>query len=118
MLWTAIPSTVAALTVYTLAGSGGAGDGLPESARTLLSELDRVYVLNPVVLLPALIVVWSIVRRTPPALALAISSVVAAALGVAVQGFGVSQAVSAVVHQGLKPDAAFDLYNTLKSEGK
>jgi putative autoinducer-2 (AI-2) aldolase len=28
------------------------------------------------------------------------------------------QAVRAVVHEGLKPDAAFDLYNTLKSEGK
>jgi Na+:H+ antiporter, NhaC family len=63
MLWTALPSFVLALLVYTLAGSPAAlaGQGLPERAR-LIAELDAVFNLHWLVLLPPAIVVISIVR--------------------------------------------------------
>lgn len=97
MLWTALPSFVAAVALYGMAAAGTGGDGLPPGATDLLADLERVYVLHPVVLLPAVIVAWSIVRRTSPALALTLSSAVAAALGIGLQGFGVVEAVGAAV---------------------
>jgi len=97
MLWTAVPSTVAALLVYTLvADPGAAGNGLPEGARRLLADLESVYTLGWVVLLPPVIVIWGILRRTPPALALALSSLAAAIIAVLVQGFGISETVAAL----------------------
>ena len=105
MLWTAVPSTVAALAVYWLlagvAGAGattasGSGD-LPESARLLVSDLERVYRLTPLVLLPALVVAWGIVRKVSPALSITLSSAVALVLAVGVQGFALPDAMSAAV---------------------
>ncbi|UCC24871.1 MAG: Na+/H+ antiporter NhaC [Gemmatimonadales bacterium] len=100
MLWTAVPSFVAAILVYTLvvdAGTGSRGQGLPESARVLLADLEAVFHLGWIVLLPPAVVIWSITRKIPPALALAASSLLAAIIGIAAQGFGVLEAVAAAV---------------------
>jgi len=99
MLYTALPSFVLALSVYTLVArvAGTAAASMPESARVLLSDLDRVFTLNAVALVPPAIVIWSIVRRTPPALAIALSSLVAGVIGVAVQGFALEDALIAAV---------------------
>jgi NhaC family Na+:H+ antiporter len=103
MGWTAGPSFVLAVLVYGLAASSGGADGLAPQAQILLDDLDRVFNLNPVVLLPAAIVGWGIARKTAPALALALSSLVAAVLGVVLQGFGVIDAVRAAV-AGFRPE--------------
>lgn len=99
MLYTALPSFLIALLVYTMAArlTPFAGDGLPDSARLLLADLDAVFTLHWIVLLPPAVVIWSIMRNTPPALAITLSSLVAAAIGVVVQGFGVQDAVSAAI---------------------
>ena len=99
MLYTALPSFVIALIVYTVAArmSPLSGDGLPETARTLLADLDTVFNLHWIVLLPPVVVIWSIMRSTPAALAITLSSLVAAVTGVLVQDFGVQDAVTAAV---------------------
>lgn len=99
MLYTAVPSFVAAAIVYAVAArmSTGMPDGIPASARVLLANLEDVYSLHWIVLLPAAIVVWSIVRRVPPALAISLSSLVAAIMGVTLQAFGVQDALMAAV---------------------
>lgn len=99
MMYTAGPSFVLGLAVYTAAAFvvTVAGDGVPDSARVLLADLDRAFNLHWVVLLPPAIVIWAIVRRVPPALAIAASSVVALVLGVALQGVGVGDALTALV---------------------
>ncbi|MEX0891810.1 MAG: Na+/H+ antiporter NhaC [Gemmatimonadota bacterium] len=98
MVWTAGPSFVVALVAYALLGGGGAAaGGIPEDARRLLGELEAVFTLNALVLIPAAIVVWSIVRRVPAALAITASSVVALVMGVWLQGFGFGDAVTAAV---------------------
>ncbi|MEJ2759419.1 MAG: Na+/H+ antiporter NhaC family protein, partial [Anaerolineales bacterium] len=91
MMYTAGPSTVLCLVVYTAAawGPASAGAGLAADAR-LLADLDGVFRLHWLVLVPPALVVWSIVRRVPPALAIVGSSVVALVLGVALQGFGLA----------------------------
>jgi NhaC family Na+:H+ antiporter len=70
---------------------------MTESARALLADLEAVYSLHWVVLVPPAIVIWSIIRRMPPALAISLSSLVAAVIGVAVQGFSVQNALVAAV---------------------
>jgi NhaC family Na+:H+ antiporter len=99
MLYTALPSTAACLAVYLVAAGVApvVGDGVPEQGRALLADLDAVFRLHWIALLPPALVVWSIVRRVPPALAIALSSLVAAAIGIAVQGFGVQDALVAAV---------------------
>ncbi len=97
MLWTAVPSFVVATVVYGLAASTGHDEGLPDKATVLLADLERVFDLGPLVLVPPAVVVWCVVRKTPAALAIALSSLVAAVLGVAFQGFDASDAVSAAV---------------------
>jgi NhaC family Na+:H+ antiporter len=113
MLWTAVPSFLTAATVYTLVavtevaapavGPASADGALPENAARLLADLDRVFDLGPWVLLPPAVAVWSILRKTPPALAIGLSSLVAAVIGVTVQSFDASDAVSAAV-AGFRPE--------------
>lgn len=99
MLYTTTPSFAACLVVYALAArlTPVGGDGLPESARRLLADLERGFRLEWWVLLPVAVVVWAILRRTPPTLAILLSSLVAVGLGVTLQPFGVQQAITAVV---------------------
>lgn len=99
MLWTATPSFVLCLAVYGFASAvlPIAGGDAPAQAALILGDLERVFELWWVVLVPPAIVVWSIVRRVPPALAIGGSSVVAAALGVLVQSFSVEDALVAAV---------------------
>lgn len=99
MLYTALPSFVIALAVYTLAArlTPAAPGGLPETARVLLSDLDTVFNLHWLALLPPAVVLWSIMRSTPAALAITLSSLAAIAIGVVLQGFGIQDAVGAAV---------------------
>jgi len=100
MMYTAVPSFLLALALYAFAsrllpasGAAGAATG----AGALLSDLERAFVLSPLVLVPPAIVVISIVRRVPPALAISVSSLVAMALGIWLQGFGPAEAIRAAV---------------------
>jgi NhaC family Na+:H+ antiporter len=99
MLYTALPSTVAALIVYALVARlvPVTPDGVPDTARAVMTDIDTAFHLHPVVLLPPAIVVWSIVRKVPPALAIGLSSLAAALIGMVVQGFAIQDAIVAAV---------------------
>jgi NhaC family Na+:H+ antiporter len=115
MVWTAGPSFVACLAVYFLAGTGGTGTASRAAdAEGFLAGLDAAFSLSPLVLLPPVVVVWAIARRVPAAPGIALSSAVAISLGVALQGFGLQDALVAAVagfepgllaDRGLDPDA-------------
>ena len=99
MVYTALPSFVAALIVYAflvprIAAPGGA---LPDSAQEMLRELGSAFRLSWAALIPPLVVVVSILRRVPPALAIMLSSFVALVVGVVVQGFGAADAMISAV---------------------
>jgi NhaC family Na+:H+ antiporter len=100
--------------------------GLPESARTLLANIESVYSLNWVVLLPPAVVVWCILRRVPPALAISLSSLVAAVIGVLLQGFSIQDTLLAAVggfrtemvgSTGTDPAALGEAFRTLVERG-
>jgi len=98
MMYTAGPSFLLAALVYSfVAGADPTDGGTTVGAETLLVDLDRWFVLGWPTLLPPVVVVWGIVRRTPAALAMAMSTLVAAVIGVTIQGFEVMEAMQAVV---------------------
>jgi NhaC family Na+:H+ antiporter len=102
MLYTAVPSFLLATAVYAVAGSrSGAATSpaaaLPPAAERLLSELGAAFRLDAWALLPLLLVLAGVALRRPPALVLAASALLAAALGVVVQGFGLEQGVTAAI---------------------
>ena len=98
MLWTATPSFFLCLAVYSTVGAAPAAvDGLPDAALRLLADIERVYSLHWVVLVPPAIVVWSIVRRVPPALAIGLSSLGAIAVAITLQPFSTQEALTAAV---------------------
>jgi len=99
MLYTAVPSAVVATAVYLGIGiSAGAQEvSSVGQAAALLADLERVYALDWLVLLPLVVVVLGIVRQAPPALAISASALVAATIGVLHQGFLLPDAVTALV---------------------
>jgi NhaC family Na+:H+ antiporter len=128
MLYTAVPSFTVALVVYAVAArvTPVAGDGLPDRARLLLTDLDSVFALDWFALVPVAVVVWSIVRQIPPALAIALSSVAALGLGIVVQGFSVRDALVApvsgfrvqmVASAGADPGPVGDAFRALVERG-
>ncbi len=128
MLYTAVPSFAGCLVLYTLASrlTPFATAGLPATARTLLADIERAYRLHWIVLLPPAVVIWGIVRRMPAALAITLSSVVAAAIGVAFQGFALRDALLAPVsgfrldmlgEAGPGPTAGSEAFRTLLERG-
>ncbi len=136
MLYTALPSFTVAVVVYTLAAPPLAGgDALPPRALRLLADVDRVWELGLtggghagylLALMPPLVVVIGIVRKIPPVLAMAASSVVAATLGVLAQGFSFADALVTAVRGfdaemttslGLTPDAFGPAFHSLVNRG-
>ncbi len=106
MLYTAVPSTVIALIVYSIVGHRStAAEGMPESAVALLTELRTVFTLSGWTLLPLAVVLAGIALRVSPALALAASSFVATILAVLLQGFRIESAMASAV-VGFNPTMA------------
>jgi len=104
MLYTAVPSTLIAITVYAIVGHRTtASSGVPDSAAALLVEMESVFSLSPWTLLPLGVVLAGIAFRVSPALALAASSFVATILGVLLQGFRIESAMASAV-VGFKPE--------------
>lgn len=99
LLFTAIPSFIACLIVYSLVSLRSPVDpgGLPETARVLVRDIEGTFVLSWVVLIPLFVVLWGILRRYPPALAIVLGSLVAIVVAISVQEIAVASALSAAV---------------------
>lgn len=100
MLYTAVPSFIVAVIVYSIFGSySPAADGaLSGNAALLLREIESTFQLNWLALLPPVIVVIGIVKKYPAVLVMAASCVIAMALGIALQGFTFGDAINAAVN--------------------
>jgi NhaC family Na+:H+ antiporter len=99
LLYTATPSTISCLIVYTIASRfiPVSGSELPDSAKILLTDLGRAFNLTWIAIIPLLVVLWGIMRKYPPALAIVLSSVVALVIAVAVQHISPVDALTAAV---------------------
>ncbi len=127
MLYTATPSFVIATTVFAVSATApSGGDGLPPRAVRLLADIDQVYSLSLLTLLPPVVVVIGILRKIPPVIAMATSSAVAVALAIFLQGFDVADAVVAAVggfdmamtaSLGLEPTSFGEAFGSLVNRG-
>jgi NhaC family Na+:H+ antiporter len=128
MLYTTIPSLVLCLIVYTSAAyfSPATQSGAPASAAILAGELDSVFTLNLVVLVPVAVVLWGIVKRVPPALAISMSALVAGVIAITLQGFQAGDALLAAVRgfrtasvaaTGADPEALSAAFRALAERG-
>jgi NhaC family Na+:H+ antiporter len=99
MVYTSGPSFVVALILYAVVGVLGTAPAgaAPESARALLGDLNRAFTLHWIVLLPAVVAVWGILRKMSAALAITMSSLVAAVIGIFVQHFSAQSVLIATV---------------------
>jgi NhaC family Na+:H+ antiporter len=99
LLYTAIPSFTACVIVYSLASRFApvSGDGLPETARILLADLERSFTLNAIALIPLAVMLWGIMRKYPPALAISLSAMVALVVAVLFQGVTPINAITSAV---------------------
>jgi NhaC family Na+:H+ antiporter len=99
LLYTAIPSFTACVIVYSLVAwfSPIRGNGLPESAQILLRDIDSAFNLSWITLIPLVVVLWGIMRKYSPALAIALSSVVAIVIAISLQGISAEAALTSAV---------------------
>lgn len=98
MLYTAVPSSVLAAVVFLLAGttittsSAGLG-GIDE----VVTELNELFTLNPLLLIPAVVVLAGSIMRKPPLVVLFASSMTALLIALLVQGASAGDLFAAVV---------------------
>ena len=88
MLWTTVPASLLGLVVYLIAGlnsPGGAVDS--ELVTTMMAQLDQIYNWHLLLLLPLAIVLIGSAMKFPTAPVMFISSIVACALAMGIQGF-------------------------------
>lgn len=99
LLYTATPSAISCLIVYTIVSRfiPVSGSDLPDSARILLNDLSTAFNLTWIAIIPLLVVLWGIMRKYPPALAIVLSSVVALVIAIAVQHISPVNALTAAV---------------------
>ncbi|MGQ0533783.1 MAG: Na+/H+ antiporter NhaC family protein [Caulobacteraceae bacterium] len=99
MLDTSLPPTLIALAVYAFAGfsSTGVGGDALTNAVAVKGELNALFDLGFAAAAPLVIAIVGIVLRLPPALVIAGSSICALAIGVLVQGFPITTALTTFV---------------------
>lgn len=125
MLYTALPSTAVAALVYLFAASAPSSAEQP-AAEALLDELDAIYALSPVALLPVAAVGIGILARIPPVIAMTLSAVMAVLVAVFYEGFSLNSALLSAVggfdltmiaDKGLMPESLSDATRSLLSRG-
>lgn len=98
MLYTSVPSSILATVVFLIAGiSIDAGSVDLDVIDGTVDELQGLFTLNPVLLLPPAVVLVGSIMRKPPLIVLFVSSMTAAVLAVLVQGFSISDTLNAAV---------------------
>lgn len=100
MTHTAVPSFIAALLVFAMAGGASEATASVETASpgaAFADELAAHFRLTPLVLLPPAVVLMAVVRRVPSVVAIALSSVVAMGIALMVQEASLSQVIDASV---------------------
>ncbi len=88
MLYTTIPATIVALTVYIITGLGtGSSASTPESVIVLQTQLSNMFNWSILLLLPVIIVIAGSILKFPTLPTMLASSLLSTIMGVVMQGF-------------------------------
>ncbi|MBQ3107318.1 MAG: Na+/H+ antiporter NhaC [Firmicutes bacterium] len=117
MLWTTIPALVVSLILYAiLGGQFQGGTVASENYNMILSTLEANFNLNPVLLLPPIVVLVLIFLRKPTLPVFAIGILLADILAVLVQGRTINEIFTAMTN-GMGADTGFGLVNSMINRG-
>ena len=107
MTYTTIPATLISLLVFYLLGANmiESTTALPETAQTMINNLNQMFNWNILMFLPLLIIFGGAFTRKPTVPTMIIASIVAIAIGVLLNGFTLEDGVSASIF-GFNTDMA------------
>ncbi|MEV0274831.1 Na+/H+ antiporter NhaC [Streptomyces sp. NPDC050610] len=106
LLYTTVPAALVSLVIYFFLGltqNTGSVQETGHQTQDLLDFLDKSFTFSPLLFLPPLVVLAGAVLRKPPLPTIILSSMVAAVLGAAVQGFSISD-LSTAASDGFSVD--------------
>jgi len=115
LLWTTLPAWILGLAVYLVVGLTASQVAIPD-VEPLRRALDGSFGLNPVLLLPAAVVLWFAYTRRPTLPGILLASLVAAGLAVGLQGASWGDALTAAV-SGYAPDTGSAEMDELLARG-
>lgn len=117
-LWTTVPAWLLAAALYTVLGLelASSGQALPETARVIMEQLDALFVWNPVLLLPVVVLLVLALLKKPVVPTMLICSLLSLVLGCLIQGFdialGCNAAITGFTAESIVP-AGFQLDETV-----
>jgi len=121
MLWTTLPSTIIAAIVYIFVGRNYniATNELPETTIAIMNSLDNMFEWNILLLIPFIIILIGAITKKPPVPSLFISVISALVIGVAYQGFPLTEGFksalngfnTSMIYQGELPESVLTLLN-------
>lgn len=98
MLYTTIPATIVSLAVYFVVGLKTTGSLVtPESVQLMMDQLDEMFVFNPIILLPFVLVIAGSFLKWPTIPTMVGSSFLCIILGITVQGFSLVNGTTALI---------------------
>ena len=100
MVYTALPSFVIALVIFTLipAESSSATNSAQQSTQAMRHLIERAFSPAWWQLLPPLLIITAIVKKWPPVVGITLSTLLALTLAVSIQPFSLANGVNAYLH--------------------
>lgn len=117
MLYTTVPCLFISLIVYVVLGLQFQGDSIAnENYNQILNTLENNFDLNPILLLPPIVVLVLIFLRKPTIPVFGIGIVLAMLLAIIVQGRNITEVMSALT-QGIQMDTGVPLVDSMINRG-
>jgi NhaC family Na+:H+ antiporter len=117
MVYTTAPGYVIALILYGIIGAKFAGGSMTtDSIDTMLTTMDQAFTINPVLLLPPVLVIFMVVKRTPPLPALLAGAALGGVFAMLLQSASLAEVIQ-VAHSGYLGDTGVVSVDDLLSRG-
>jgi NhaC family Na+:H+ antiporter len=97
MLWTTIPAFILAAVIFFFAGNSDVSAATPEKITAILANLDQLFSLNILLLLPPALILWGAIRKLPTIPLMVAAIAIAIGNAVIFQGFDLGTALSSTL---------------------
>ena len=112
-----VPSFIITLVLYAVLGFQYGGASIDnEGIDAILNGLSCIFVINPIMLIPPLVVIVSVIKKMPAIPGLFISAFIAALLAMGIQGASLSDVIS-VAFSGYESHSGSEVIDSLLSRG-
>lgn len=99
MLWTTVPAAIVSMIIYLIAGLSVSNNEVvtPETMTTMLTTLNTMFEWNLLLLFPPIIILVGAIKKYPTLPVIIFSSIIAAILGIFIQGFTLKDVFASTV---------------------